>query len=81
MAQIAVHMPKYGMTMESGVIVEWLKNDGDSIQEGEPLAVIETEKVETQLESPVSGVISEILAEVDEEVPVGEIIAYIEEGA
>jgi pyruvate dehydrogenase E2 component (dihydrolipoamide acetyltransferase) len=80
MALVPVHMPKYGMTMEVGIVVEWLKQDGEDIAEGESLAVIETEKVETELEAPASGKVQEILAELDEEVPVGEVIAYIEDG-
>lgn len=80
MALVPVHMPKYGMTMEVGIIVEWLKKDGEAIAEGESIAVIETEKVETELEAPASGTVQEILAELDEEVPVGEVIAYIEDG-
>lgn len=77
---VAVYMPKYGMTMEEGVIVEWLVEEGDAVEEGQPIAVIETEKVETELEAPASGTIAEISHDVDDEVPVGEIIAYIEAG-
>jgi pyruvate dehydrogenase E2 component (dihydrolipoamide acetyltransferase) len=78
MAMVAVHMPKYGMTMESGLIVEWLVQVGDQVQEGQSIAIINTEKVETELEAPTSGTIVEIRAEEDSEVPVGEIIAHIE---
>jgi pyruvate/2-oxoglutarate dehydrogenase complex dihydrolipoamide acyltransferase (E2) component len=77
---VAVHMPKYGMTMEEGVIVEWLVEEGDTVTEGQSIAVIETEKVETELEAPAAGTIAEISRGVDDEVPVGEIIAYIEKG-
>ena len=75
---IAVHMPKYGMTMEEGIIVEWLVNEGDHVNEGDGIAVIETEKVETELEAPASGVIVEISVDADTEIPVGNVIAYIE---
>ena len=80
MERIAVYMPKYGMTMEAGLIVEWLVKVGDTVQEGDKLAVINTEKVDTELESPASGTIAEISAQEDSEVPVGGIIAYIEKG-
>lgn len=80
MSRVPVHMPKYGMTMEEGIIVEWLVKEGDTIKEGDGLVIIETEKVETELEAPVSGTIAEIRAKEDAEIPVGEIIAYIEEG-
>jgi pyruvate/2-oxoglutarate dehydrogenase complex dihydrolipoamide acyltransferase (E2) component len=75
---IPVHMPKYGMTMEEGIIVEWLVNEGDRVSAGDSIAVIETEKVATELEAPASGVIAEISAAAAAEVPVGQVIAYIE---
>jgi pyruvate dehydrogenase E2 component (dihydrolipoamide acetyltransferase) len=78
MALVEVFMPKYGMTMESGIIVSWLVKEGDTVREGDSLAVIETEKVETELEAPASGRIVEIAYAADDEVPVGEVIAYIE---
>ena len=78
MALEPVYMPKFGMTMEVGLIVEWLVAEGDSVAEGDPLVVIETEKVSTELEAPAGGIVMEIGCEVDDEIPVGEIIAYIE---
>ncbi|MEO0563425.1 MAG: DUF2118 domain-containing protein [Chloroflexota bacterium] len=77
---VAVHMPKYGMTMEEGIIVEWLVDEGDTVTEGQGIAIIETEKVETELEAPSAGTIVEISRGADDEVPVGEVIAYIEKG-
>jgi pyruvate/2-oxoglutarate dehydrogenase complex dihydrolipoamide acyltransferase (E2) component len=75
-----VFMPKYGMTMEAGIIVEWLVKEGDHVEEGDSLAVIETEKVSVELEAPVAGVVVEITVGTDAEIPVGEVIAYIEKG-
>jgi len=80
MELVAVHMPKYGMTMEAGIIVKWLVQEGDQVQEGDSIVVIMTEKVDTELGAPASGTIAEISVEVDDEVPVGGIIAYIEKG-
>lgn len=80
MSLVPVYMPKYGMTMETGVIVQWLVEEGDTVQEGDSIAVIETEKVETELEAPASGVIAEISVATDTEIEVGKIIAYVEEG-
>jgi pyruvate dehydrogenase E2 component (dihydrolipoamide acetyltransferase) len=77
MELVAVHMPKYGMTMESGLIVKWLVHEGDQVQEGESIAIITTEKVDTELGAPASGTIVEISVDADAEVPVGGIIAYI----
>jgi pyruvate dehydrogenase E2 component (dihydrolipoamide acetyltransferase) len=78
MELVAVYMPKYGMTMEAGIIVEWLVEEGDQVHEGDSLAVITTEKVNTELEAPASGTIAELSVGTDTEVPVGGIIAYIE---
>lgn len=78
MELVAVYMPKYGMTMEAGIIVEWLVKEGDQVHEGDRLAVINTEKVDTELEAPASGTIVELSVGKDAEVPVGGIIAYIE---
>jgi pyruvate/2-oxoglutarate dehydrogenase complex dihydrolipoamide acyltransferase (E2) component len=75
---VPVYMPKYGMTMEEGLIVEWLVKEGDRVSEGDGLVVIETEKVQTELTAPASGVVAEISAAVDDEIAVGKIIAYIE---
>jgi pyruvate/2-oxoglutarate dehydrogenase complex dihydrolipoamide acyltransferase (E2) component len=79
MALVPVYMPKYGMTMTAGIIVEWLKNEGDRVSQGDPLVVIETEKVSTEIEAPTSGIIVELTFAPEAEVEVGNIIAYIEE--
>ena len=75
---IPIYMPKFGMTMEEGLIVEWLVAEGDAVAEGDGIVVIETEKVSTELEAPAGGVVVELSCEVDDEVPVGEVIGYIE---
>jgi pyruvate/2-oxoglutarate dehydrogenase complex dihydrolipoamide acyltransferase (E2) component len=78
MAREAIYMPKYGMTMTEGVIVEWHAQEGDHVNAGDPLLTVETEKVDTDIEAPVSGTLVEVRYAVNAEVPVGEIIAYIE---
>ncbi|MYD10994.1 MAG: biotin attachment protein [Chloroflexi bacterium] len=78
MSLIPIYMPKFGMTMEEGLIVEWLVAEGDSVAEGDGIVVIETEKVSTEVESPAGGVVVELSCEVDDEVPVGQVIGYIE---
>lgn len=75
---VPVYMPKFGMTMEAGLIVEWLVAEGDRVAEGDGLVVIETEKVSTEVEAPAGGVVVELSYDVDDEAPVGEVIAYIE---
>jgi pyruvate/2-oxoglutarate dehydrogenase complex dihydrolipoamide acyltransferase (E2) component len=60
------------------VITRWLKEPGESLEAGEPLLEVETEKVNSELEAPVSGVLAEIRAPAGSRVPVGEVIARIE---
>ena len=73
-----VELPKWGMTMQDGTISQWLKKPGDRVEEGEPIAVIETEKVDTDLEAPESGVLKEILVEEGQTVEVGTVLARID---
>lgn len=78
MAQHPIYMPKFGMTMTEGIIVQWHKQVGDSIRAGEPLVTVQTEKVDTEVPSPMDGVVAELHYAVDDEAPVGEVIAVIE---
>jgi pyruvate/2-oxoglutarate dehydrogenase complex dihydrolipoamide acyltransferase (E2) component len=80
MALIPVHMPKFGMTMTHGVITQWHKQEGEAVKQGEPLLAVETEKVNVDVEAPASGTIVEISFAADDEVEVGAVVAYIEEG-
>ncbi len=68
-------LPKWGMTMQDGVIAEWLVSVGDTVTEGQPIAVIETEKVDTELESPGAGTITELLVQPGDSADVGAVIA------
>ncbi|KPK94124.1 MAG: hypothetical protein AMJ88_05340 [Anaerolineae bacterium SM23_ 63] len=72
-----VIMPKLEMAQESATIIEWLKHEGDQIEKGEPLLVIETDKVTVELESPGSGVLSSVRGDPGEEIPVTQVIAYL----
>ncbi len=72
-----VIMPKLGMTMESGLIVNWLKEEGDYVKKGEPLLDVMTDKVTIEVESFNTGYLKKILAREGEEIPVTEVIAYI----
>ncbi len=72
-------MPKLGLTMKEGVIVEWLKKEGESVEKGEPLFVIETEKVQTTIESSASGILKKIVEPVGAVIAVSGVIAYIGE--
>ena len=72
-----VILPKWGLTMEEGTIAVWEKQVGDAIAEGETIAIIETEKIETELPSPGAGVLAEILHAEGDTVPVGTVIARL----
>ncbi len=74
-----VIMPKAGMAMEKGKIVRWLKNEGDTVESGEPLLEIETDKVNMEIEAMNSGILLKILAHEGEDIPVVQTIGYIGE--
>ena len=69
-------IPKLGMSMNEATIVEWLVADGDSVQVGQPLYLLETDKTENEVPSPVAGVIT-LIGAVDETYEVGTVIAEI----
>src|SRR5947208_8249324 len=74
-------LPRLGQGMESGTIVRWLKSEGDTVEKGEPLYELDTDKVTQEVEADASGVLLKILAGEGEEIEVGKRIAVIgEEG-
>jgi pyruvate dehydrogenase complex dihydrolipoamide acetyltransferase long form len=70
-------MPSLGHTMEKGKIIEWLKREGEPVAKGEPLLVVETDKVVTEVEAPAEGVVLKILVGAEEERPIGTTLAFI----
>jgi len=70
-------MPKMDMDQETVTINEWLKKEGDAIQKGEPVLVIETDKITSEVEAPASGTLARILYGENEEAPITEVVAYI----
>jgi len=74
---LEIYMPKMGMSMQEGTLVEWLKKEGDSVTVGEPIARIETNKVVTDLEAAGNGVLGNILVQAGSVVQVGTVLAYI----
>jgi pyruvate/2-oxoglutarate dehydrogenase complex dihydrolipoamide acyltransferase (E2) component len=71
-------LPKAGMNMVEATVVAWRKSPGDRVEQGEPVVEIETDKVELEIEAPVSGVLREVLVGVDEDAPVGATLGLIE---
>jgi len=76
MAEIT--MPKMSDTMLEGKVIRWLKHEGDQVAEGEPIAEIETDKANVEMEAFEAGVMKQILVKEGETVPVGQPIAVLE---
>ena len=76
-----VTMPALGESVTEGTVTRWLKNVGDSVAIDEPLLEVSTDKVDTEIPSPVAGTLQEILVAEDETVAVGADLAVIGEGA
>jgi pyruvate dehydrogenase E2 component (dihydrolipoamide acetyltransferase) len=72
-----ITMPQMGFDMTEGVVANWLKAEGDTIQKGEPIAEIETDKTTMQIEAFASGVLTKIIAPAGAKVPVGTTIGII----
>ena len=73
----SVEMPELGESVTEGTITTWLKSVGDTVEVDEPLLEVSTDKVDTEIPSPVAGTIVEILAEEDDTIEVGAVIARI----
>ena len=74
-----VIMPRLDIDMESGAVVEWRKREGERVRAGEVIALVMSQKVTYELESPASGVLARILVEPEVEVPIGTPIAIVAE--
>ena len=80
MPQVPVYMPKYGLTMEVGIIIEWMFDEGARVAEGDILLTVETEKAVSDVVAPVAGTILSRRFGAGDEVPPGTVLAYIDEG-
>lgn len=76
---VEVVMPKLGATMEEGTIVTWLVSEGETVEEGDPIAEIQTDKIVLELEAEVTGVLLKTLHDAGSTVNVHEIVAYLGE--
>ena len=76
----SIQMPQLGETIIEGTILKWLKAEGDSIDRDEPLFEISTDKVDTEVPSPVAGTVTKILVQEGATVPVGTELAEIDSG-
>ncbi len=76
--QVEIRMPSLGYDMDAGTISAWLKQPGDRIERGEPIAEIETDKTTVEMEAIASGTLTEIVHAAGDEVAIGAVIAYLE---
>jgi len=81
MARIEMVMPKMGESIMEGTVIEWTKSIGDTIEQDETILEIATDKVDSEVPAPESGVLVEILVEAGDTVEVGTVIAIIETDA
>jgi 2-oxoglutarate dehydrogenase E2 component (dihydrolipoamide succinyltransferase) len=77
----SVTMPALGESVSEGTVTRWLKAEGDHVNVDEPLLEVSTDKVDTEIPSPVSGTLQKIVVQVDQTVPVGAELAIIADGA
>ena len=72
-------MPKLGQTTDEGYIEAWHVSEGDEVEMGQPLFIVETDKAQTDVESVADGVVRKIVVPAGETVPAGTVIAYVGE--
>jgi 2-oxoglutarate dehydrogenase E2 component (dihydrolipoamide succinyltransferase) len=77
----SVTMPALGESVREGTVTRWLKSEGDHVNVDEPLLEVSTDKVDTEIPSPVAGILTKIVVQIDQTVPVGAELAIIADGA
>ncbi len=77
---VEIQMPQMGESVNEGTVLEWHVSEGDSVEEGQTVVEVSTDKVDAEVPAPADGVISKILAQVDETVQVGAVLAELEPG-
>ena len=80
-ATVQIPMPEMGESVTEGVILEWHVAEGDAVKEGDTIVEVSTDKVDAEVPVPMDGVITKIVAQVDDEVPVGAPLAEMEAGS
>ncbi len=79
-ATMQIQMPEMGESVTEGIVLEWHVAEGDSVKEGDTVVEVSTDKVDAEVPAPVDGVITKLIAQVDDEVPVGAPLAEMEPG-
>jgi 2-oxoglutarate dehydrogenase E1 component len=80
-ATVQITMPEMGESVTEGIVLEWHVAEGDSVSEGDTVVEVSTDKVDAEVPAPMDGVITKLIASVDDEVPVGSPLAEMEAGA
>lgn len=80
MSEFKIQMPKLGESVQEATITKWFIKEGDKIEEDEPLFEVATDKVDSEIPSPVDGIVKKVLFPLNALVPVGETVAIIELG-
>ena len=75
-----VKMPQMGESIYEGTVTKWLKKEGEQIKKDEPLYELSTDKVDTEIPSPVSGTLSKIVVQAGQKVPIHTVVAMVDEG-
>ncbi|MDX1659491.1 MAG: dihydrolipoyl dehydrogenase [Nitriliruptorales bacterium] len=78
MAQEEVKLPQLGESVTEGIVTQWLVDEGEEVETDQPLVEISTDKVDTEIPSPVSGVLVEQRAAIDDTIEVGDVIAVVD---
>ena len=78
MAEVLV--PKWGTSMTEATIVRWHRSVGDVVTLGEPLVDLETDKIEATVDAPAAGTLVQVLGQPEDVLPVGGLLAIVEEG-
>src|SRR5215218_4903289 len=79
-ATVQIPMPEMGESVTEGIVLEWHVGEGDAVKEGDTIVEVSTDKVDAEVPAPMDGVITKLVAQVDDEVPVGAPLAEMEPG-
>jgi 2-oxoglutarate decarboxylase len=80
-ATVQITMPEMGESVTEGIVLEWHVAEGDTVSEGDTVVEVSTDKVDAEVPAPMDGVITKLVAQVDDEVPVGAPLAEMEAGS
>jgi 2-oxoglutarate decarboxylase len=80
-ATVQITMPEMGESVTEGIVLEWHVAEGDTVSEGDTVVEVSTDKVDAEVPAPADGVITKLIAQVDDEVPVGAPLAEMEAGS